>query len=379
MTSCTSFPTGTPKYVDSNSPFVGSDSNLAYRWVRVTLKANNTAGSPYYVSTSGSSNSTRICWDGTQETPATAATCEASPVVSGTYLGSSMQTVYVLTSLAVVPNSNSRRMVQMEVANDPPFVTNAALDTDDFVTVKGTSVTVNGYDNCQCSCTNPPGGSGDPVCTNRTTGTACSGNTYSIYSSQTVDTSGNPSLVAGTTPAVAENQDFPYNIDVMIAKYSSQTGAVSITGSPYNLTCSSGTPYNNCGQLTTGSLGTPPTGFPSFDPTNPTGMVNQITYVPGSLDLKAHTDGAGVLIVNGDLTIDGGLNFYGLIIVKGVLTFSGSGSGQATNVIGSILAGNGSVADKLSGGVNVQFDKCALLNNQTPSPPSLLSAHELPY
>jgi hypothetical protein len=97
MATCTSFPTGTRTYVDSNSPFLNSDSNPASRWVRVTLKANNTAGSPSYVGTSGSSNTTPICWNGTQETrnpdTTTYPTCESAPVSSGPYTGSFLKTV----------------------------------------------------------------------------------------------------------------------------------------------------------------------------------------------------------------------------------------------------------------------------------------------
>jgi hypothetical protein len=385
--SCTAVPTGTPKYVASNSPFLGANNNLAYRWIRVTLKANNTPGSPYYVGTGLSSNAVPICWDGTQETPnpspTTYATCDDVPITTGSYINSYMRTVYVLTSLAVVPNSNARRMVQAEVANDPPFITNAALDTDDFVTVQGSSVTVNGFDNCKCRCV-PGSGSAPPTCTDRLTGGACTGTTYAIYSSSDVDTSGKPALVAGTSSPVQQNVDpYPYDetfIQALIDKYSSQTGAVNVEDPPYYQTCTTGTPFNDCGKLNNSAIGTAPNNFPDFDPSNPTGLVNQITYVPGSLDIQAKTSGAGVLVVDGNLTIHGGLQFYGLIIVRGVLTFSGGGQGQGTNVIGSVISGQSSVADTtLGGGVNVQFDRCALLNNQVVGPPRLLSSHEVPY
>jgi Tfp pilus assembly protein PilX len=383
-TPCLAVPTGTYyTTVSSNSPFLGSDSNLPYRWVRVNLKSNKTAApadpalpNSYYVNASGSANNVPICWNGTAELPKPAgyATCDDDPPPGGvTYLKS----VYMLTALAITQNG-SRRMTQMEVANDPPFLTNAALDTNDFVTVSGSSVTVDGFDNCRCSCTTGTG-SHPPTCTDRITHAACTGSTYAIFSSRTVSTSGNPALVAGISPAVAQNQVFPYDVPALIAKYSSLPSTVNTTGPPYNISCTSGTPYQNCGQINAGSLGTAPTGFPSFDPNSPAGVVYQTTYVPGSFDIQAHTSGAGVLIVDGDLTIHGGLNFYGLIIVRGVLTFSGSGTGQSSNVLGSIISGNGSVADSLSGGINIQYDRCALLHNQTPAPPTLLANHEVSY
>ncbi len=340
--SCTAVPTGTPKYVASNSPFLGANNNLAYRWIRVTLKANNTPGSPYFVGTGSSSNTVPICWDGTQETPnpspTTYATCDDVPITTGSYINSYMRSVYVLTSLAVVPNSNARRMVQMEVANDPPFITNAALDTDDFVNVHGSSVTVNGFDNCRCRCT-IGSGSHPPVCTDRTTGASCTGTTYSIYSSSDIDTSGNPALVAGTSPPYRSNvSPFPYDqafIQALIDKYSTQTGAVNITGSPYNLTCSSGSPFDNCGSLTTGSMGTPPTGFPTFDPSNPTGLVNQITYVPGSLDLQAQYQRRRCAGGRGRPHRPRRARLLRSDYRQGHLDLLGGGSGKATNVIGS--------------------------------------------
>lgn len=276
-------------------------------------------------------------------------------------------------------------MAQMEVANDPPFVSNAAVDTNNFVNVSGASVTVNGYDNCKCSCTTAVGQSA-PTCTDRATGASCTGSTYAIYSSQSVTTStgsAQPALVAGTSPPVAQNQNFPYDVGGLISKYSNQPGAVNVTGAPYNQTCtaSTATPpgFANCGLISNGTFGTVPSPFPPTDPTNPVGAVNQITYVPGSIDITAQTSGSGILIVDGDLTLHAGLNFYGLIIVRGVLTYSGSGNGQNLNVAGSVIAGQGSVADALSGGINIQYDRCALLNNQTQRPPALIATHEVTY
>ena len=385
---CDAYPTGgTPATVVSNLPadLLNSSANLAYRWVRITQKNNRSAvpdtaltpATGFYVSGSGSDKYSPVCWDSTSQKqtikPAGYANCEAVPGING------LTTVYVLTSLAVTSPGNSRRMAQMEVANDAPFLTNAALDTNDFVTINGASVTVNGFDNCKCNCTGGAG-SADPVCTDRITGSPCTGNTYAIYSSRTVDKQG--SLVAGTTPAVAENQVFPYDVQALINKYKNQPGAVNVTGAPYNLTCTPGTPpaNNNCGALNNGILGTIPNPFPPTNPNYPAGAVNQITYVPGSFDLQAKTTGAGILVIDGDLTIHGGLEFYGLIIVRGVLTFSGSGNGQDVNVLGSIITGNSSIADdSLKGGVNVQYDRCALLSQKNTSPPRVLSTHEVTY
>jgi hypothetical protein len=179
-------------------------------------------------------------------------------------------------------------------------------------------------------------------------------------------------------PAAAENQVFPYDVPALIDAFKSQVGVKDIRSAPYNAVCT-GSPAN-CGGISAADLGTPPTGFPVFDPKNPTGMVPQVTYVPGTIDLTNHPNGAGVLIVDGDLTVHGGMNFYGLILVRGVVTFVGGGSGQDANIFGSVVSGNGGVTDNtLGGSVNIQYDRCALMNNQIVQPPVTLSAREVTY
>src|SRR5262249_40098727 len=153
--------------------------------------------------------------------------------------------VFILTSLAVTPNG-ARRMLQMEVADSPPFLTNAALDTDDFVATNGSSLTINGFDNCKCSCTVGKGSS-QPRCTDRVAGTPCTGNTYAIFTSQTVTSTGSPAIVAGTNPPSAQNQVFPYDVPSLIDSFRNQAGVVDIRSSPYNQVCS-GSP-SNCGSI----------------------------------------------------------------------------------------------------------------------------------
>jgi hypothetical protein len=363
-------------------PDANTSAQIPFKWVRITLKNNKSAGGdathPWYVTgSSATATTTPICWDGSNQLlmPADGrATCDAPPV-GGT--ANFTRSVYMITSLAVTP-TGARKMLQVEAAFDPPFVSNAAIDTNDFVNTTGSSLTINGYDNCNCICTLAPG-SAVPHCADRITGANCTGNTYAIFTSQEVDSTGSPAIIAGTTPAVAEHQPFPYDVPSLINKYKTAPGAVNTTSAPYNMVCT-GTP-SNCGNYSgSGStFGTPPAPFPPTDVVSPPGEVDQITYIPGSVDLQAHTGGAGVLVIDGDLTIHGGIDFYGLIIVKGVITFSGSGSGQGVNVIGGIVSGNGSVADTIGGGVNIQFDHCALGHDSITAPPKLLSARELSY
>ena len=378
--------------VQSDAPFNSTAAALPYKWVRITAKSNlsecnsdiatcvagNVPGAPTAgIVSAGQPNNLPICWDGSHELPLPAgyASCAAAPPAGATAF---YKPVYVVTSFALTA-AGARRMTQMEVAEMPPIITNAALDTEDFVNTSGASVTVNGYDNCQCSCPPAVGGAA-PICTNRVTGAACTGSTFAVFTTQQVSTSGNPVIIAGPNPPTAQNQtNFPYDIPALVSMYSTAPGAVSVTGAPYSFNCSGG----SCGTQTGNSFGTPPTGFPTFAPPAPgqlaPGEVDQITVVPGSVTLSNHTQGAGVLVVQGDLTVQGGLDFYGLIIVTGRFIIRGSGQGQNTNLLGSVLAGQGTSADVISGGVNLQYDQCALSHNRINQPPAVLAFRELAY
>ena len=349
---------------------------LNYKWVRVTLKAN-AGGAPYYTNNNpGSStpvNQTQVCWDGTQQVllGGTITSCSNDPA-------SVYTPVYQLTSMSLTP-TNSTRMVQMEVALDPPLNTRGAVDSQDHVTLNG-KLDVNGYDYCQCDCVTDK--SGNTTCTNRTTGAACTdaNSNYAIYASNTVD---NPNtsetFLSGKTPPVVQNQPWPYDLNSLVSQFVSAPGTVSVKGSPYNWSCT-GTPPS-CGNHANGNFGVPPD-FPPSPPSNPTGpanMASQTTYIPGDVQLTAGATGNGILIVDGNLDIHGGLDFYGLIIVTGVVSFTGGGSNKV-NIYGGIIAGQQSVVDNvLGGGANIAFDRCALPQRNNNQPPRILATRELVF
>jgi Tfp pilus assembly protein PilX len=351
-------------------------NTLNYKWVRVILKAN--AGAfPYFTNNNSASstavNQTQVCWDGSQQVLLGGAITACSNDPASVYTP-----VYQLTSLSLTP-TNSTRMVQMEVALDPPLNTRGAVDSQDHVTLNG-QLDVNGYDYCQCDCVTDK--NGNTTCTNRTTGAQCTAanSNYAIYASNTVD---NPNtsetFVSGKTPPVVQNQPWPYDLQSIVSQYTNAPGTVFATGSPYNWSCS-GTPPS-CGTQPNGNFGIPPN-FPPSPPSNPAGpgnMFSQVTYVPGDVTLTANATGNGVLIVNGNLDIHGGLDFYGLIIVTGVVSFTGGGSNKV-NIYGGIIAGQQSVVDNVvGGGANIMFDRCALPQRNNNQPPRVLAMRELVF
>lgn len=361
---------------NSDAPLSTTTAAMAYKWVRITLKANASAA-PFYVNGTGATPDTQICWDGTKETlkPAGLATCASDPPPPQFLF---MRDVHILTALAVTSGPNgTRRMAQMEVANDPPMVTNAAVDSQDHVSLSG-QLTVNGYDYCSCQCTTTSvKGKNVTTCVSRP-GKVCDDDKWAIYSSETVDNpNSSETIIAGPNPPIAQNQPWFYDIPGMIERYGQNPTAKDVRYPPYNYTCM-GAPLN-CGTQNAQTFGTLPSPFPPVDSGNPVGAVQQITYVPGDLKLTAGSTGAGILVVDGDLEINGGLQFFGLILVKGVISFTGGGA-NPTNISGAVLAGQQSLDNTVLGGSAViHYDVCALQNNMAPQPPRVLSYRELFY
>src|SRR5438874_12329161 len=92
----------------STSPFSGTSGAMAYKWVRLTWKENNSVQN-HQVDTAGAAT-TQVCYDGSNEfLLAGAATC---PLMNP---ASPPEPVYMLTALAVT-NNGARRMVQSEAA-----------------------------------------------------------------------------------------------------------------------------------------------------------------------------------------------------------------------------------------------------------------------
>lgn len=390
---CATAPTGAGWALSllSDAPYSTTASALSYKWVRITQKVN-ISSSPWIVNGSNPSSptnpNTQVCWDGVHEflLPSTVTTCiQPDP---GTTVPPPRNPVFLLTSLAVT-SSGARRMAQMEVAQDPPMVTNAAVDSQDHVVLNG-QLTVTGYDYCSCQCTTTKHGSTSTMtCTDRA-GNVCDRTKYAIFSSSGIDNpTSSEDLFAGTSPVTAANQPWPYDIPGEIDRYHFAPGTIDTSAA-----CYAGGP-SACGYSCTGSpaacgtkpgqqFGIPPA-FPPNPPSNPASdpslgtWTNQVTYVPGNLQITGGSMGSGILVVDGDLDIHGGMQFYGLIVVRGVVSFTGGGSDK-TNIFGSVLAGQESRVDTVLGGSAViSFDYCALPQGNRNRPPSVLAFREVMY
>jgi Tfp pilus assembly protein PilX len=372
-------------------------STMNYKWVRITLKGNYSGSPltpnaapldyPYQVDQAAPAADNRpVCWDGLKQKllPAGYVTCSDKK---------DMNPVFLITAMSRMP-SGSERTLSIEVADDPPFYNNSAVNSQDHVTLNG-ALTVDGYDGCSCKCSwADPSKRTDPTtytCTDQP-GHTCLRDKYAIYSNSTVDklSGAQETATAGANPIIADQQKDKTDIDGLINRYKSQSGAVNATQAPYNYSCPPPavitTPPTNpvCGTHAGQTFGTPPD-FPSDGSAPPDPLPSdtpyrpQITDVPGNLQITGGSVGGGILIVEGDLDIHGGLQFYGLIIVKGIIKFSGGGSDK-TNIFGSVLAGVSSVDDTVLGGsAAIKYDQCALQGNTSPAPPRLISSREIEY
>jgi hypothetical protein len=81
-----------------------------------------------------------------------------------------------------------------------------------------------------------------------------------------------------------------------------------------------------------------------------------IIYSAGNLNINGHR-GQGILLVEGDLTIQGGFQFFGPVIVKGSLKTTGTGG----HINGAVMAANVDLeTNTVLGNAVVNYSSCAL-------------------
>jgi len=97
-------------------------------------------------------------------------------------------------------------------------------------------------------------------------------------------------------------------------------------------------------------------GAPTAVSTNACFNYFPIIYSSGDLHLTGGT-GQGILLVDGDFTVDGGFEFYGPVIVKGTASSQGTGG----HIYGGLLAGNADLSlTTITGNSVVDYSACAL-------------------
>ena len=94
-------------------------------------------------------------------------------------------------------------------------------------------------------------------------------------------------------------------------------------------------------------------------PTNPCGSYFPIIHIAGSATMNGD-QGQGILLVDGDLSIQGSFQFFGITVIQGSLKTAGGGSTDA-HFWGAVMAGNVDLeVNSLSGNATLNYSKCAI-------------------
>jgi hypothetical protein len=96
------------------------------------------------------------------------------------------------------------------------------------------------------------------------------------------------------------------------------------------------------------------------NPTGPCGNYMPLIHVTGNLILNG-TQGQGILLVDGNLTVNGSYNFYGIVIIQGDLQTAGGGTSDA-HFWGGVMAKNADLStENLNGHATLNFSSCSIL------------------
>lgn len=98
-----------------------------------------------------------------------------------------------------------------------------------------------------------------------------------------------------------------------------------------------------------------------MNPSQPCGNYFPIIHIAGSATLNG-VEGQGVLLVDGDLSIQGSYIWYGVVIVQGKIQSAGGGSTDA-HFYGAVMGNDVALSTQsLSGNATLQYSKCAITN-----------------
>ncbi len=235
--------------------------------------------------------------------------------------------LYLVKSYGFTADGGNK-IIEVELKKGPTYDPPGALYSEMPIKVNGNSAYINGNDGCGTN--NKPG----------------------IITTATITESGNPTI-DGSPPEVtpssspsAKNLPLQEMIDYLKADANfsySHNGDTTLTGVSNNW----GNPTNNGTTV----------------PITYSGPMSIVYFnMQGNHKLKLAGDshGAGILLVNGNLEVNGGFTWYGVIIVSGELKFTGGGD---KNVTGGILTGE-SVNGEVDIGENTGIIYCSSLRDK---------------
>ena len=232
--------------------------------------------------------------------------------------------VYVLTSHGYTPEGGNK-VIEVELSNvrkiaDAP----AALYSKAPVNLRGSSTYISGEDPC----------SGDELDSDKP---------GIITTTPTITESGSPT-VQGNPAKVTDS-----SINIPLSEMVSALGKVADFTYDYSADQTLTGLSDSWGKPTTTGTTTPI----SYE--GPMNVVYFNMNGDKTVKLAGSSHGTGLLIVNGNLELNGGFTWYGLIVVTGSLTFSGGGE---KNITGGAMAGETAVVNTDVGG-NISILYCS--------------------
>jgi Tfp pilus assembly protein PilX len=222
--------------------------------------------------------------------------------------------IFVITSEGHT-STGGIKPVRIEAAPMPPATAPAALYTKRLTTIQGTSTSVQGLDHC--------------------------GNSHvtGVVTKETVTENGHPTI-NGSPLRTEEHSTTNIDVQHMIDEFK---GPPRVTET-YNV---------NSATYTGMHWGNPDPGADQQCASSCTDrhivhFNTNNTYIK----LAGGSSGCGMLLVEGDLQVEGGFQWYGLILVTGSITFTGGGG---KNVTGAILSAGDAAIDMVGGDANIIY------------------------
>ncbi len=307
----------------------GASNQVPYAWVKITRKTENLAGQT--IDAVSGNNSTAVYYG------ANTGTGVRSQYVrdASNSLNHDGNPVYLLTALSI-DSSGSQRKIQTEVATPPPVTATAAIESMEDVDFSG-NLDISGIDEC-----NPTQG------------------VYGVKSEGAIDNTNPSQTIVGEPAPTCEECYFEHDLDSLITSLKSSSSFLPINSPGTNVDCS-GSPIScsgsnvNLGDVSTGTM--------------------KYYYSPGNLSItSSNSQGYGILVVDGDVTMHGGIYYEGIIIARGTINFTGGG-GTDINIRGAVIAGE-SITDTtsdLGGSIEVQYNSCSIANVFNNMPMTLLT------
>lgn len=222
------------------------------------------------------------------------------------------------------------------------FGISASLMTRNGVSLQG-NAQVDGHDN------SPAAGGTDSVWSSCTTGSALAG--VATSSGATVTTGGNGAV--NGVPPVSQDSSIGTKFSVVDSLYSALANRATIvlSGGNYKTAPSfNGTACNTSDVLNWGD-GTASDSCSSYFP---------IIHITGNVTLNGD-QGQGILLVDGNISVQGSYQFFGITIAKGSIGSAGGGT-TAAHFYGATMAQdvNLTTTNTLSGKATLLYSSCAV-------------------